>query len=401
MAAILEFDAAAANAVQSALGSTAIVIDDASQVVNHVRGTQDPLVVIGSSVDGAVAARVTEQVTAALPGSGVIWLRRRVDTTVVLEAIRAGASDVVGESDLPALVSAAQRILNRAISTVTAANAAANGSQPHRGTVTAIFASKGGCGKTSIATNLAALVSSEMRQRVCLLDLDLESGDVQLLMGLPQGRSITDLTNFEDSLDASSLAAAMQAHKSGAYVLAAPRRPEEAADISPKLVARVVELATTMFDQVVIDCPPYATEYVLSVLDVADHLALVCTPDAASVKNTAIALDMLRELNFDRPISLMVNHAGDKVGITTSDIAAALRTQVACEIPTSLDLPSATNGGHLLALTAPRHPITAAIRGWVSTFGPTPSAHVAAIPQQANAPTKRSLLRFKRVASST
>jgi pilus assembly protein CpaE len=396
MAAVLEFDPGAASSIRAALGNSVVLLTDASRVVTHVREQSDPLVIIGPSVDHTVACRLTQQVAAAYPAAGVIWLRRRVDTTTVLEAIRAGASDVVGESDLPALVAAAARVVNRAASY----SAQTSGATAHKGTVTAVYAPKGGCGKTSLATNLAALIASEMRLRVALIDLDLESGDVQLLMSLPQGRTISDLTNLEDSLDATSLAAAMLPHSSGAYVLCGPRRPEEAVAVRPKLITRIVELAQTMFDHIIIDCPPYATEHVLSVLDVADNLALLCMPDAASIKNTALSLDMLHELNFNGRISLMINHAGDRVGITSADIAHALEHQVAVEIPSSLDLPMATNTGKLLSLSQPKHPITAALRGWANGIGAnTPPAGIPA-PVAEPAPAKRSLLRFKRVATA-
>jgi len=401
MAVILEFDESIANSVTSALGSTSTVVTDASQVIVHVAATADPLVIIGPSVDSAVAVRVTAATVKAQPIVGVIWLRRRVDTSIVLEAIRAGASDVVGESDLPSLVAAAERVLGRAnIAATATGDPAAVGATP-RGTVTAVFASKGGCGKTSIATNLACLLSSEARTRVCILDLDLESGDVALLMSLARGRSILDLAALGNSVDGGSLAACMSAHPSGTYVLPAPRRPEEAAGITPALVSRVVELATSMFDHVIIDCPPYATEHVLSVLDVADHLALICTPDAASVKNTAIALEMLDELNFKGHTSLMINRAGDKVGITTADISEALSYPVACEIPSSLDLPLATNSGRILTLTHPRHPITAALREWSVAINPTATVTSAAQAKtQSATASKRHRFFGKRVATS-
>ncbi len=401
MAVILEFDESIAHAVGSALGGSSTVLTDASQLPPHVAATGDPLVVIGPSVDAAVAARVTAATIEAQPIAGIIWLRRRVDTSTVLEAIRAGASDVVGESDLPALVAAADRVLGRANTVATATgDPAAVGATP-RGTVTAVFASKGGCGKTSIATNLACLLSSEGQKRVAILDLDLESGDVQLLMSLPRGRSILDVAALGSGVDTGSLAACMSAHSSGTYVLPAPRRPEEAAGISPQLVSRAVELAASMFDHVIIDCPPYATEHVLSVLDIADHLALVCTPDAASVKNTAIALEMFDELNFKGHISLMINHAGDKVGITTSDISEALNYPVTCEIPTSLDLPLATNSGRILTLTHPRHPITTALRDWSTLINPPLAEAVTAQAQKKTVPAQRKHRFFsKRVATS-
>lgn len=396
MAAVLEFDTGVANAVATALGGGSVVLTDANQVLAHMQEHHDPVVVIGPSVDAAVATRITAAAAAADPLAGVIWLRRRVDTPTVLEAIRAGASDVVGESDLPTLVAAAARINTRA----NHAHQQSNTAGTTRASITTVYASKGGCGKTSIATNLAALMAGEFRHRVLLLDLDLESGDVQLIMSLQRGRSILDLISLENSLDSTSLAACLTPHQSGAYVLAAPRRPEEAAGVQPSLVAKILDVASTMFDQIIVDCPPYATEHVLAALDVADRLALMCTPDAASVKNTAIALEVLEELNFNGEISLVVNRAGDRVGITTSDVAEALQQPVVCEIPHSLEMPLSTNRGKLLALTQPNHDISNAIRNWAYSFAaPAESAQAAEQRTQA-APAKRMRLFGKRVATS-
>lgn len=404
MAAVLEFDSTVANSVLSALGSAAILLNDASQVAAHVRETGDPVVIIGPSVDSTVAARLTAQISATHPGAGVIWLRRRVDTTTVLEAVRSGASDVVGESDLPALVAAANRVAAKASVYATATKTP--GSGPKRGVVTAIYAPKGGCGKTSLAANLGALIATEQTQRVVIIDLDLESGDVELLMSIPQSKSISDLTGIEDSLDAASLSAALLPHPSGAFILAAPPRPEDAAAVSPALTARVIDLASTMFDHVIVDCPPYTTEHVLNVLDVADTVALLCVPDVASVKNTAIALEVLNELNFAGRVSLVINHAGDKVGITSADIAHALAQPVDCEIPSSLDLPMASNTGRLLVTWQPKHPISSSIRTWAGTLSAKPNSGGTrelvgdTAPARVPAQAKRSRLRFRRVVTT-
>ncbi len=397
MAAILEFDESTANSIANALGSNTVLLNDASQVAASMRATGDPLVIIGPSVDHTVAERVTAAAISTNPTAGVVWLRRRVDTPIVLEALRAGASDVIGDTDLPGLVAAANRVSDRA-----ANYAATNGHEPKKSgaVVTSIYAPKGGCGKTSVATNLSAILSSEMHSRVCLMDLDLESGDVQLIMSLPVGRSVIDLQNLADTLDATALASVMVPHSSGTYVLAAPQRPEQATGVTPQLITRVVRVASQMFDHVVIDCPPYATEHVLAVLDVTDHLGLLCTPDAASVKNTAITLEVFSELNFTGSVDLIVNRAGERVGISGTDISEALDHPVICEIPHSVDMPFATNSGRLLSVSHPSHAISMAIRGYATYLNPASNApQTAAIPEQ-QAVTRRRRLFGKRVATT-
>ena len=82
MAAILEFDESTANSIANALGSNTFLFTDASQIPAHECDGR-PLVIIGPSVDQAVAERVTAAANMANPTGGVVWLRRRVDTTVV------------------------------------------------------------------------------------------------------------------------------------------------------------------------------------------------------------------------------------------------------------------------------------------------------------------------------
>ncbi len=397
MAAILEFDESAAQSIANALGADSVVLTDASQVPGQVAASGDPLVIIGASVDHTVAERVTTAAILANPIAGVVWLRRRIDTAVVLEALRAGASDVIGESDLPALVAAANRVAQRA---ALYASSIAPGETARGAVVTSIYAPKGGCGKTSVAANLAAVLSAEMHQRVCLLDLDLESGDIQLIMALPTGRSVLDLENLADSIDATALTSVLLPHSSGTYVLAAPQRPEQAVGVTPALISQILSIAVTMFDHIVIDCPPYATEHVLAVLDRTDHLGLVCTPDAASVKNTAISLELFSELNFTGSIDLIVNRAGERVGITSADISAALDQEVICEIPDSVDMQLATNHGQILALSNPQHVVTNAIRGYAYRIAPDAAAAQPALAAARQAATKRRRPFGKRVATT-
>ncbi len=397
MAAILEFDESAAQSIANALGANSVVLTDASQVPGQVAASGDPLVIIGASVDHAVAERVTTAAILANPFAGVVWLRRRIDTAVVLEALRAGACDVIGESDLPALVAAADRVAKRAALYASSIGAG----EPARGAVvTSIYAPKGGCGKTSVAANLAALLSAEMHQRVCLLDLDLESGDIQLIMALPTGRSVLDLENLADSIDATALTSVMIPHSSGTYVLAAPQRPEQAAGVTPALIEQILSVAVTMFDHIIIDCPPYATEHVLAVLDRTDHLGLVCTPDAASVKNTAISLELFAELNFKGSIDLIVNRAGERVGITSADISVALDQEVICAIPHSVDMPLATNLGQILALSHPEHVVTNAIRSFAYRIAPDAAAAQPAIAAARQSAAKRRGPFGRRVATT-
>ena len=172
--------------------------------------------------------------------------------------------------------------------TMHATNASPDGAK-QGAVVTSIYAPRVAAGRQASPQISPCCSAGRCTHASACSTLTFESGDIQLIMSLPPSRCVLDLQYVADSLDATALASVMLPHSSGTYVLAAPQRPEQAAGITPELIARIVTVASQMFDHVIIDCPPYATEHVLAVLDVTDHLGLICTPDAASVKNTAIS----------------------------------------------------------------------------------------------------------------
>ena len=92
-----------------------------------------------------------------------------------------------------------------------------------QGRMITVLGPKGGAGKTLVSCNLAVALG-EAGQRVVLVDLDLQFGDVGLALGLPPGKTIYDLVMSGGALDAEKLSAYLATHESGARVLLGARR---------------------------------------------------------------------------------------------------------------------------------------------------------------------------------
>ena len=147
---------------------------------------------------------LAESMRVIRPSLAVILVRRRVDTSVLTDALRSGVFEVVDERDLAGL-NVGRRARPRA-------RPPAAGHRPRRhrratsrstaGRLVTVFSAKGGCGKTTLATNLAAALADRGRREVCLVDLDLAFGDVAIALQLFPAHTIADAVPLADSLDA-------------------------------------------------------------------------------------------------------------------------------------------------------------------------------------------------------
>ena len=157
--------------------------------------------------------------------------------------------------------------------------------QDRPGIVYTIASATGGCGKTFYATNLAWFLHKWMGKKVCIVDLDLQFGEVSTALRLRPKYTIFDALQREDA-DESDLTAHIEeytvVHDTGVHVLAAPREPSEADRISPPDVTRILEAVRNRFDYVLVDTPPALAETVLVAFDLSDLLYVMATLDLPS-----------------------------------------------------------------------------------------------------------------------
>ena len=113
----------------------------------------------------------------------------------------------------------------------------------------AVFSSKGGCGTSFIATNLAAATAAP----TVLVDLNLQAGDLPLFLGVDPKYSIADLVEHRSRLDAPLINSLLAPYSSNLSLLAAPKEVDAVDDIEPEHVFEVLERLREAFDWVVLD----------------------------------------------------------------------------------------------------------------------------------------------------
>jgi pilus assembly protein CpaE len=359
MSILWDLDPASQGNVRLALGGDIQVVESGPAAMRRL--SEDPhetLLIVGPEVELSGALDVAEQLRLGRPEVGIILMRRRLDMTVLAQALRCGIREVVTTDDFSSLTQAAQRSreLSDRLSGITA------GSHSPDGRVVTVFAAKGGVGKTTISANLSVELAAS-GARVLLIDLDLAFGDVGISLALSPECTFVDLLAMSGHLDARGLASVVTTHESGLDTVCAPANPGDAERISAAAVTELIRVARHIYDYVVIDSPPAFTEHVLAALDSSDVTILLGTLDIPAIKNLSLALDTLDQLGHPREsLVLVLNRSDAKVGLSVSDVSSTLRRSIAVEIPNSTAVPAATNRGKAIVTSDPKHPVSVALK---------------------------------------
>jgi pilus assembly protein CpaE len=303
------------------------------------------------------AEGLPSDVLAALadPGApGVIVLADGHPVRWFQEALRLGVDDVLCLPQTPqSLGMAAAKARAARARRIHAAPADGPAGGGH---VFTVFSTKGGSGRTVIASNLAVCFA-QAGLRTLLLDLDLHSGDCALVLGLAPRATLLDLVTGATAIDAGALGRAVTRHVTGADVLAAPARPEEEELVAVERLERLLETARAGYDAVVIDAASAFSPTTLLALDHTDTLLLVGAPDIPAVRSVRIALETLDLLELDLPdVRIVMNRAGADVGLETADIEATLRREIAYALPSDRAVPLSVNRGRAVVADDPRSP---------------------------------------------
>jgi len=217
-----------------------------------------------------------------------------------------------------------------------------------------VLGPKGGTGKTLTSTNLAVCLA-QRGERVALIDLDLQFGDVALCLGLPPEKTVYDLAQSPGALDFDKLDSFLASHSSGVRTLIAPRRPDQASAVGAELLREVYSILRANFDWVVVDTPPGFTAEVITSIDSSTEVVMVGMLDSLSLKNTKLGLETLDLMKYDPDrIFLLLNRAHSRVGISQSDVEAVLGRTPDVFIPSDREIPRTVNEGIPIVIARPQ-----------------------------------------------
>lgn len=211
-------------------------------------------------------------------------------------------------------------------------------------TVLAVVSPKGGCGKTTVAVNLAVALAH--REPVSLVDLDVQFGDVEYALRVHPVHRIDDAVRrlaIDPNVDLDAL---MVPHPSGVAVLCAPANPVDADVVDVGGAMRVLDYFVKVGRPLVIDTAAGINDFTLGALERATHYVVVTGTDVASVHAAHKLIETMGELRFDlRQMRLVINRSTLRTGLTVADVEAVLGAPAALRIPDDPAVAASMNSG--------------------------------------------------------
>lgn len=318
------------------------------------------IAVLGPGLDPGDALSFADKAERERDGVGTLLVARTLEAEALREALRSGVDDVL---TVAATAQEWTESLSRARERLASEHDLDGGRREDRGQVVSVFSTKGGCGKSLVASNLAVLAAQQEGKRVALVDLDLQSGDLAIMFQLMPALSIYDAAQSASRLDEEALQGYLTGHRSGVSLLAAPMEPSLAEQVDAAAVGVVLDLLPSMYTMTIVDGPPLFTDQMLVAIDRSDTIVLVGSMDVPSIKNLKLAVSTITQLGHPREqLRVVLNRADSKVGLRASEVEKSLGVGIDVQIPSSRDVPLSINQGSPLAIDKPRSPVVQSIR---------------------------------------
>jgi pilus assembly protein CpaE len=321
------------------------------------------MAVIDADLEPDVVRRIHERLT---NGSAVASLILLGDEAGELDDLWRVTDEFVVKPILPdQLVYRLQALLIRsgsaAAPTVDRDTPVIGAHNPADARVIAVFAPKGGVGKTTVSVNLAVALRTQTRQRVLLLDADAGVGNVTAVIDVPASRGLADIADsppehWEDAFES----LVVNHEPSGLDVLTWGFEPADAERIGPDLLIAAVRWARQHYELIIVDTHPGYDDRTVAMLSIANEILLTVTPEVGPLRNSAQFIELARELGIDDTIRIVANRANH--GVKMRDMESALgRPVLATIVSAGATAVMAANEGQPLVLRFPKERITADI----------------------------------------
>ena len=313
---------------------------DGREALEVARSVRPNILLLDGGVTGLDVVSVIEEMQTVSPDTGVIALLDAADFEMVRRLMRAGADDyIVKPASTDDILTAIRTVHQNKMK--LRANAPQPGEAPDtRGQVITVYSPQGGSGKSMLTANLGvamagALNAKTIKGRVALLDLNLQFGDIDLMLNLAPENTIAGLSQKSQSgLDSELVDQYLTTHEdSGLRVLVAPSTPQYAESITVYTIEQTIEALRESYQYVLIDTPSQLQDTTLAALDAATHILLIATLDVLALHKTRTALEMLRQLYPPEKIRVILNRSNTEAGISLAQAEEALGIPLSGQIP--------------------------------------------------------------------
>jgi pilus assembly protein CpaE len=293
--------------------------------------------------DRHAAAQLAEIIRAALPSTAIFAVSSQAQPDSIIDAMRNGCSEYlvkpVGRDEL---LNAVARVGGRKRET----------KQQHNAQIMTFIGAKGGCGVSTLVTQLGALLASSHTRKTLLVDLHPDFGDDALYLGLTKHRYHSfELVENNDRLDSEFLQSFLVHHSSGLDLIPAPEGEDFTRFILPGALAKTFDFLRRSYEFILIDSPPGLNDQNLELMRYADHVFLVTVAEVSALRNVVRHADYLvqKQLSQEK-VHILLNRHQKRSLISDGEIEKVIRKKIFWKIPNQYaHVVKTINGGNPVA----------------------------------------------------
>ena len=358
---IIDSDAESRALLRKTLATTPSVVvvseyAEIRQAAVDLPGRRPDLVVVelpGDAADRAVQA--IHEVAEMVPDAAIFATGQATSAEFVIQVIRAGAAEFLSRPVERDDVLTALDKLSRGRRAPTAPRMS--------GRIMSVFATKGGLGATTLATNLAVCLAGKRPDRTLLVDFDTRQSDVRTLLSVRSPYSVLDALENLERMDDAYLRGLLTRHESGLMVLPGPAKIERTAPSTEQIQA-ALEILRSHFVHVVADLRHDFDLGTLATLEVSDTVLFLTGPTVSGIRSAAAGIAAFRSfglnLNKVKVVLMREDTGGD---VTLKHVREALGVPVFWKTPSDYQaVVSAINTGEPVVNASPRSKVSKNLR---------------------------------------
>lgn len=200
--------------------------------------------------------------------------------------------------------------------------------------IVTFFSSKGGVGKSVLAVNSAITLSKNKSKKTLLIDMDLQFGDISMLVNQYMNKTILDVIDDNALGTYEGIKPYLFEYNGSLDILFAPKNPEAAECIGKDSIEKMMKILQKYYDVILIDTGINFNDGTLYLLDLAQIILFVSTMEIVSLKNTKLGFGVMKSLGYDNnKVRLIVNRFTTDHGISKNDVEEAFKNNMFAMIP--------------------------------------------------------------------
>ena len=341
-------------------------IQDTDAVTDWLGSPTPDICIIDFDRDRRKAAQAAESIHSAAPDTALFAISSDAQPDLIIQAMRSGCSEyLLKPMGREQLLNAVARVGGRRRERL----------QPFKAQVLAFLGAKGGCGVTSLVTQLGALLANSYSKKTLVVDMHPDFGDAALYLGLTKYKyHFFELIENNDRLDAELLQSFLARHSSGLELIPAPEGNDAPRRILPGAVAQTFDFLRMRYEYILVDMAAGLSDENLELIRHCDQLHVITVAEVSALRNVVRHFDYLTRKEIPRERFRVVLNRYQKRGlITDNEIEKTLGQKIYWRVPNQYaHVVKAINGGDPIALLASSE-VTKNLNELASALGAKPA----------------------------